>query len=172
MTQAIVASFSIESRWVPSCLETLIDKKVAGAALNFLQKLIDWFFSWFYCPYHSFYLEKAARVHAFNDGEVKLFDATKQGIGGINHNFITINGRKVLFNPNPHIETLFSRRTSTDYVVIRDDEKRRAGWFQIIEQEISRPGNPKPMEKLWLVNTNQFYPQLNGYLVEQPDVAI
>lgn len=175
MTQAIVASIPVESRLVPSCLESIIDTKVRGAALNFLQKLVDWFFTWFYCPYHSLYTAKLARVHPFSDGVVKLYDSTKQGIGGIDfewgNDFITLNERKVFFNLNPHIESVFSRQYFTDYVAIKDDEKRRAGWFQIIEQEISRPNNPKPMEKSWMVNTNHFgqvLGQPNAHLVEQP----
>lgn len=172
MTQAIVASIPIDSRFVPSCLETIIDKKVSGVALNFLEKLVDCLFTWFYCPYHSLYQAKTARVHFFGDGEAKLYDTTKQGVGAIERNgSITLNERKVFFNLNPNIESVFSRQAFTDYVVIKDDEKRRPGWFQIIEQEISRPNNPKPMEKSWTINTNRFgqiLGQENVYLVERP----
>ena len=171
MRSAIIASLPVESRLVPGCFESILDAKVQGAAMNFLQRLIDQFLTWLYCPYHSLYLAKMARVHLLSDGKVRLYDATKQAVGGVDSNFITIRGTRVFFNANPHIWTVFSRQAFTDYIVVQDDEKRRPGWFQIIEQEISRPGNPKPMEKLWTVDTNRFGAVLGHadvYLVEQP----
>jgi hypothetical protein len=167
MTQAIVASIPVESRLVPSCLESILDRKVRGVAFNFFQKLIDWFFTNFYIPYDSLYRAKMARVHSFSDGLVKLYDTTKQGIGNIEKDSITIHQRKVFFHRNPKIESVFSRKALTDYVLIKDDEKQRPGWFQIIEQPILQLGRPNPMEKVWSVNTNRFKIP-NAYLVEQP----
>lgn len=172
MTQAIVASLPVGSRWVSSCLESIIDKKVRGVALNFFEKIVDWVFIQIYRPYNSLYKAKMARVHTFSDGSAKLFDASKQKVAGIDfefgNDFITVKKKRVLFNPNPNIEPVFSREAFTDYIVVKDDEKRRPGWFEIIEQEIARPGNPKPMGKSWMVNTNQRRIGIETYLVEQP----
>ena len=83
-------------------------------------------------------------------------------------------GRKLFSTKTSNIENTFSKQACTDYVVVRDDEKRRPGWFEIIEQEISRPGNPTPMAKTWMVNTNKVHHLTQGreikeaYLVEQP----
>jgi hypothetical protein len=168
MTQAVVSAIPIESRLVPNCLESIIDIKVRGAVLNIFQKLIDWFFGNFYLPYDSLYQGKMTRVHLFKDGLVKLYDTSKQGIGRIEKEFLTIHMRKVFFNRNPNIASIFSREVGTDYVVIKDDERQRPGWFQIIEQAIPQQGRPRPMEKVWSVNTNRFGKIPNTYLVEQP----
>lgn len=175
MALAIIAALPVESRFVPSCLETLVDKKVAGIALNLLERLVDWICSWIYCPYYNLYKEKMARVHLFNDQVTPLFDSTKEGIANIEYEWvndsITLRDRRVCFNPIPHLEVVFSRMNFTDYVVIQDDDRRRPGWVKIIEQELPRPSNPKPMEKYWVVNTNELH-QFQGedpvYLAEQP----
>jgi len=162
MTQAILHSLPVESRFIPSCLENIIDKKIQDVALNKLERLIHWICSWIYCPYQTLYQAKMARVHTFSDGAAKLFDATTQGIVKIDFewdtDFIAINHKKVLFNPKHNMEVRFSRKADTDFVVVRDDAKRRAGWFEVSEQEISRPGNAKPMAKTWVVDTNQIIP--------------
>lgn len=166
MTHAVVASLPVESRLVPGCLESLIDMKVRGAALNFLQQLIDYFCTWFYCPYHALYLAKMARVHPLQDASVKLYDATRQGVAGVDHDFITIYNRRVYFDANPRIERVFSRRAHTDYITVRDAPS--AGCFQIIVQDIPRPGNPRPMETSWTVNATRLgavHGQDNVYLV-------
>lgn len=175
MTQSIVSSLPVDSRFVPSCLESIIDKKVRKVALNLLEKIVDWLFTWFYCPYHSLYKKKMARVHLFSDSITPLFDATRRGIAGIcrhqQRDYISLNNRKVYFSPNPNIEIHFSRQAYTDYVVVRDD-RRRPGYFHITEQELSRPGNRNPMEKTWAVNTRDVFPdgpnQPTVHRIEQP----
>jgi hypothetical protein len=172
MTQAILASFPVESRFVPGCLESIIDAKVQGKALNVLQRLVDWICSWLYCPYKNLYRAKMERVHPLADKEVKLYDLTKHGVGGVESDFVTIQGRRIFFNDNPLIGTVFSRRAFTDFLVLKDGG--RPGWFQIIEQEVARPSNPRPMEKSWFVNANHFGSvagQTGVYLVEQPSAA-
>lgn len=161
MSLAIVASFPVESNFVPSCLEYIIDKKVAGIALNLLEELVDCICSWFYCPYNMLYQEKIARVHLFSDQITHLYDCTKKAVASIEHDwandFITLHKTKVYFNLNPNIDVIFSKQTFTDYVVVCDDERRRAGWYRIIEQGLPQKANLKPMEKSWQVNTNQLH---------------
>lgn len=176
MTQAVIASIPLSSPFVPNCLENLIDKKISGEALNIMQKLIDWICMWFYCPYNILYHKKVARIHTFTDGTAKLYDATKQGIAGIQYSwendYISLFDKRVYFNPNPQIQIIFSRQAFTNYVVVKDYDIRGANWFQIIEQETPRANNNAPMEKSWLVNANiiRYFtnnPMRNVYLVEQ-----
>lgn len=170
MTQAIVASFPVTSPFLPTFLENIIDKKISGVALNLLEKLMDWICFRVCCPYMAVYRGKMARVHTFSDGETRLFDTTKEKVAKIEsaweNDYITLRNNKVFFNRNPNIGILFSRQAFTDYVVIKDDERRRGGVFQIIEQEIPRPGNPRPMEKSWHVKLENRVP--GGILVERP----
>lgn len=174
MTLSIVAAFPIESKLVPSFLENIIDKRVAGIALNLLEKTIHWICSWIYCPYNTLYKAKMARIHLFSDSQALLLDSTKQGIAKIDKDSISLHGKKVYFNLIPHVETIFSREAFTDYVVVQDDEHRRPGWYKIVHQETPHPGNLRPMEKYWMVNTNQLHQFLGGppsrvYLAEQID---
>ncbi len=175
MTQVIIAAFPVESRFVPSCLECLIDKKVAGIALNLLERLVDWICSWIYCPYNSLYQAKLSRVHRFSDEITTLLDSTKQAIARIEfdwkNDYISLHDKRVVFNQIPNVEIVFSSQSFTDYVVVKDDENRRPGWYKIVEQEAPRPGNLIPMEKFWMVNTNQLHQFARGtdpiYLAEQ-----
>jgi hypothetical protein len=161
MIQSVVAALPVESSLVPSHLESIIDKKIAGIALNLIERLLNWIFSWIYFPYNRLYQAKMARVHRFRDNITPLLDCTKQGIARIDFNskndYISLLARKVHFKPIPHIDITFSRETFTEYVAIIDDENRGPGWYKIVEQEAPHPGNQIPMEKQWLVNTNQPY---------------
>lgn len=150
MTQAILAALPVDSRFVPSMFENLIDKKVGSIALNFFQRLVDFLLTWCYRPYHALYLAKRARVHCFSNGRVKLYDATRNRVGGVNNDSVTISGRRVEFTTR-RIRALLSRQANLDYIVIRDDESRGAGWFQITTQDIPHEGNPNPMEISWIV---------------------
>lgn len=161
MVLSIIASLPVDSRFVPTCLENIIDKRVAGVALNFLERLFNWLCTWLYFPYNTLYKAKMVRVHTFSDGIVRLFDATVRGLAGIEHDwehdYVTLHDRNVRFNLNPNIKNHFARAMNTDYVVVRDDPIKRINWYQIIEQEISRPENPKPMEKIWYVDANKVH---------------
>ncbi len=161
MTQAIIATLPVESSFVPSHLESIIDKKIAGIALNLIEKLLNWILSWVYFPYNSLYQAKMARVHRFRDKITPLLDCTRQGIAQIDFNskndYISLHKRKVYLSPIPNIEFTFSRDVFTEYVAVTDDENRRPGWYKIVEQETPHPGNQIPMEKHWLVNTNQMH---------------
>lgn len=150
MAQAILASFPVDRHFVPSIFESLIDKKVMGVALNFFQRLVDRLLTWAYRPYDALYLAKMARVHLFNDGLARLYDATRGRVGGVNNDSVTIGGKIVQFT-NRNISALFSRHAHTDYVVVRDDASRGGGWFQISTQEIPHDGNSNPMEISWIV---------------------
>lgn len=158
MTQAVVASLPVDSWFVPNFLAEILDKKISRVALNLLEEFIDWISSWIYCPYIFLSQEKLKRIHQFSDQMTSLFDSTKEGVAQIYRgliDYISLKNVKVCFSPNPNIAVLFSRQAFTDYVVVMDDEKRRPGWYKIIEQETPRPANPTPMEKCWLVNTNE-----------------
>jgi hypothetical protein len=177
MTQSIIAALPVESRFVPGCLENIIDKKVAKVALNFLEKWVDWILTWIYCPYHNLFMAKLSRVHLFSDAATPLVDSTKQGVANIDfewrNDYISLHGKKVYFNPIPNVEIVFSRQAYTNYVVVRDDESRRPGWYKIVVQEIPRPENLRPMEKSWRVNTNLLHQFVGwntpAYLAENPN---
>lgn len=177
MSVAVIRSIPVESSLVPSFLEDIIDRKIANLSLNILEELVDWILSWIYFPYHQLYQEKSARVHTFSDGLTRLVDSTKLGVANIEYDwstdFVSLHAIKVYFIANPNIDFTFSRQTNTDYVVVIDDEKRGPGWYKIVEQEIARPMNPRPMEKCWYINTRNLHKAAGGYpknffLVEQP----
>ena len=158
MTPSAIAALPVESRFVPGCMESILDKKVAKTALNILERLIDWIASRIYCPYNNLYQAKLARIHRFSD-TTPLLDSTKQGIATIDrdggHDCINLHNNKVCFWPNPHTERVFSRSAYISYIVVQDDG--RSGWYKITEHELARPGNERPMAKYWFINTNQFH---------------
>lgn len=159
----------LDAPFVPTLLEGIIDAKIRGIALNALEEFVDWLCSWIYYPYQWLYSAKISRVHSFSDRNVKLYDATKHGVAGINcgkqDDHITLNGRRVYFNQCTYITMSFSKQFFMNSVIIKDANS--PGWYQIIIQEIPRTTNPNPMETTWFVNTNQFgQVESNTYLVE------
>lgn len=172
MVVKILASIPLDSHFVPTCLENILHKKIAGVALNILERLIHWVCSWIYSPYKTLYKAKLGRVHTFSDGIVKLIDTTVKGIAKTEGNYVVLRNRIVHFNWNTNIQTTFARKENTDYVIVRDDPKKRANWYQVVEKEISRPENQNPMEKIWHVNANLSYRfkeriERDVFLVEQ-----
>lgn len=172
MVQPVPFSIPVHSKWVPACLDRILDKKVAGAALSCLEKLVDWICSMIYGPYRTLYQAKLQRVHLFSDKLAKVIDCTMKGIAAIHVSkhvnllgdinlvihqldFITLNNKKVYFHQNPAIETIFSRATFTDYVVVKDAPQKGPSWIQIIEQETQRPRKDKPIVNEWFVDTEQ-----------------
>jgi hypothetical protein len=173
MTQAVVASIPVESPYVPGWMENIVDKKITGFALNWLETFVDWLCMKLYCPYSSLYNRKMARIHIFNDNIVRLFDATQGGVAriesGFDWEFITLFQTRVYFAFDPHNHRMvFSRERKTNFVVIVDDPHRRSGWVQIIYHEIAKPGDPPPMEIRWEVNTNNKLADPPRYVVELP----
>lgn len=162
MTTPIAASFPVSSRFVPTFLENIIDKKISGIALNMIERLLHQICSWLYWPYRNLYREKQSRVHTFSDNQTRLFDATRDKSAKIEfewgNDYITINGNKVPFTNNPQFEVVFSRQKYTDYVVVKDARERGPGWFQIIEQELPRESNPSPLEKAWVYRAGSEQP--------------
>ena len=90
-----------------------------------------------------------SRVHNFSDNKVQLFDATKAKNVALefewDHDSIFINRKRVQFNPAPN----FSSKAFTQYVLVKDDENKGAGWYEIIQQELPRPSLPTPMAIRW-----------------------
>jgi hypothetical protein len=165
MTQAIVASIPVDSWFVPDFLAEILDKKISGIALNYIEEFVDWICSWIYCPYILLGQAKLKRIHRFSDQIVSLFDTTKKGVVQIKRSLIDhicLKNVEVCFSANPNIAVLFSREAFTEYVVVKDDEKNRPGWYKIIEQPTPRPTNPRPMEKCWLINTNEMHQFQDG----------
>jgi len=160
MTLSEIAALPVQSQFVPSFLESIIDKKVAQIALNCLEELIDAILTWIYCPYHNLYQAKLARVHLFRD-TTPLLDSTKQGIAEIEQNgkndYIKLHNKRVYFTLIPNLERFFSRAAYISYVNVFDDDNRRPGWYKIVEHELSRAGNERPMAKCWMINTNQLH---------------
>lgn len=161
MTQAIQFTIPVHSKWVPNCMERLIDKQIGGVALSTLEKLIDWVMKRLYCPYQTLYKEKMGRIHYFSDKEAQLFDCTTDRIAGIRHpkegvppcDFITLREKKVYFHQNPRILTIFSKKAFTDYMIVKDAPERGAGWCKITEHETVRPEADKPEIHEWFVDT-------------------
>ncbi|MBX7066398.1 MAG: hypothetical protein K1X28_04125 [Parachlamydiales bacterium] len=157
MAVEVVAQIPVTSILVPSCLEYIINKKVAKMALSIIENIIDVIFSWIYCPYSFLYLAKLTRVHTFRDG-TPMFDCTKNGIANItgtqNNGRITLFATQVFFSIRRNIEYAFSRANRTEYVVVQDDPRARPNWVQVMEQEMKFPDKTKPKEKLWTVNAN------------------
>lgn len=152
MTITVIANLPIASNFVPSYLESIINKKIGKIALNTFEYLVDFFLSWLYCPYHLLYLGKLERVHYFRDG-TPLFDSTENGMAGIKENGITLFNKQVIFSLIPHLNITFSKQNRTEYVVI---EKRNT-FVQIVEKEIGTFIDPNPMEKTWRVNLNEVH---------------
>jgi len=50
MAQPVQFAIPVHSKWVPECLDRILDKKVSGAALSCIEKLVDWICSVIYCP--------------------------------------------------------------------------------------------------------------------------
>jgi hypothetical protein len=172
MVVKVLASLPLDSHFVPTWLEKISHKKIAGVALNILERLIHWLCSWLYSPYKTLHIAKQGRVHTFSDGIVKLIDTTVKGIAKTEGNYVSLRNRIVHFNLNTNIQTTFARKENTNYVIVRDDLNKRTNWYQIVEKEISRPGNRNPMEKIWHVNANLIYRfkervERDVYLVQQ-----
>lgn len=96
MALAIVESLPVHSPWVPSVLESIINKKVAEVALNKIEELIDWLFTWLYSRYTELYNDKRKRVHSYNVDAKEvlkgvepclLFDRTREGQFSISDEF-------------------------------------------------------------------------------------
>ncbi len=172
MVQPVQFSIPVHSKWVPACLDRILDRKVAGAALSCLEKLVDWICSIICCPYRTLYQAKLQRFHLFSDKIAKLIDCTTRGIAAIHVSkkvnllgdlnqvvhqldYITLKNKKVYFHQNPAIEFTFSRAAFTDYVVVKDAPQKGPSWIQIIEQETQRPRKNKPIVNEWFVNTEQ-----------------
>lgn len=172
MTQAVVASLPVESPYVPGWMENIVDKKITGFALNWLEIVVDWLCWRLYCPYSNLYIRKMARIHIFNDHTVRLFDTTRCGAGGIlseefDREFITLFKNRLYFAHDPNNDNMvFSRARRTDFVVLRDDPLGKQGWFQIVNHEVAKPGGPPPMPITWDINTNKLHDQPPGYVVE------
>lgn len=58
MQRVTTESISQNAPLIFQCLETIIDKKVAGIALSFFESVADWFCSWFYPAYQALYNER------------------------------------------------------------------------------------------------------------------
>ncbi len=161
MALSVISAFPIEAKLVPIFLENIINKKVAGLALNILEKLVHRIFSWIYRPYNTLYVQKLSRIHLFSDGKAQLLDSTQHKVAQIkhdqkkNHDYVSLHGENVYFSPLPLVETVFSKASFTEYVAIHDDEKGRPGWYKISQLETPREGNATPMVKSWQVNTNE-----------------
>ena len=177
MSLSAIRTIPLDSALVPVFLEDIINKKIVGAALNALENFIDWLCSWIYYPYIKLYNGKKARIHTFSDNITPLVDSTKQGVAKIDFewdkDYISLNRIKVLLSANIHINVTFSKKAHTAYVLVLDDEKRRPGWYQIIEEELPRPSNLNPMEKSWWINTNKIhYVNQNPFFLAETPVAI
>lgn len=84
------------SYFVPDCLANILDKKVQGIALNCLESLVDWIFSYLYTAYSTLYDLKSvmhqhgrdiahpetASIHRFRDG-TPMYDLTRDQQAGI-----------------------------------------------------------------------------------------
>ncbi|MES2274125.1 MAG: hypothetical protein V4487_08025 [Chlamydiota bacterium] len=197
MTQPVMfISIPLHSKWVPACLEKIIDKKINRIALNCLERLLDFLCSKLYFPYRRLLAAKLARIHLFSDKTTKLFDATAQGIAGIKAknqahlidggdiritDYVTLNRKRVFFDPDPGRLMIFSHEAYTESVYVSDAEEKGPGWYRIAELALGRPDNPRPMPKTWFVNTNQlhdifaplgpFREKEQGYLVEQMGIG-
>ncbi len=180
MTPANIAKLPVESIWVPTCLDNVINKKIAGVALNRLERWVDWICSRLYCPYNTLYNGKKARVHFFSDpveksvesgDSIPLFDRTKEGIANIEHGFgidcIFLNGSKVRIGQGK-VKVVFSKANQTDYVAVEDGES--PGLYKIIEQALPSEDNMRPMEKVWKVNGGELHQFRNkrGKLSQAP----
>ncbi len=170
----IAITIPLHSRWVPSYLEKIIDKRVRDTALSCLEKLVDWIASRLYCPYRRLLDAKLERVHLFSDAKAKLYDCTEQGIAQVKtrphlrageipfRDDIMFLGLKVVFPQPPGFELVFAREGFSDYVVVKDGENRQ---IQILEQEIPRPEAPHHAQvNRWRVNLQE----VQQGIVDQP----
>lgn len=158
MTLEIIAQIPVSSRFVPAFFEDILNKKIAGLALNILETVLDFILSWIYCPYNYLLQRKMERIHSFNDG-TPLYDCTVDGISEIQtkepNGRLTLLNVRVMFSLSLNMEREFSQRHRTEFLTVREDPSNRPGWFQIAEQEQPFADTTRPMENVWFVNTSE-----------------
>jgi hypothetical protein len=145
-------SISIYS--IPSCLESIVDKKVNQVALNFFEMVADWLLSCLSSSYNTFFeiktilheigrpnhpiTEETFKVHYFVDG-TPLYDITPGLHAKIdtksvynpttqessNFEYIAIDNKKVLFTTSSKV-TLQFKKLTTKYLVV-DDKLSNSG---------------------------------------------
>lgn len=152
MSAPVAFSVPIHSKWVPTFLERIIDKKISKIALTRLEKLVDLLCKFFYCPYSDLEKEKRSRIIPFTDRQTTLIDCTQNKLAGIHTtafrnmntgqidaSFDVINLRhgeergKIYFGTDVP-RAMFSRALATDYVVVEDDGPAHV---KVTEQKLS-----------------------------------
>jgi hypothetical protein len=160
MTLEIVTQIPVSSWFVPAFFEDILNKKIAGVALNILETVLDFILSWIYCPYNYLLQRKVERIHFFTDG-TPLYDCTIDGISDVQkkerNGRLTLLGSRVLFSLPSSIEREFSQRHRTEFMVVREDPLHRAGWFQVAEQPQPFADTTRPMEAAWFINTSEIH---------------
>jgi len=162
VTQAVVASFPVDSSALPEEQRTLIDKKVSGVAMTaseeeqHLQLLSNEL-------YNTVFKTKLARVHYCGDDVAALYDCTKNGIGSIQldermrREYIALNGIKIVLWPHDdhNCQLTFYRRPPghTNYVVLRDASQENC--VETIEYETKRPELAEPETHTRIVDLSQ-----------------
>ncbi|MBS0625881.1 MAG: hypothetical protein JSS32_07515 [Verrucomicrobia bacterium] len=151
MSAPVAISIPVHSKWVPTCLEKIIDKKISRVALTRLEKLVDLLCKFIYCPYSDLEQEKRSRILFFSDRQAILIDCTQNSLAGIHvtafrnmqtgridESFDVINLRhgaergKIYFGTEV-LRAMFSRNLGTDYVAVVDDG---ANHVKVIEQKL------------------------------------
>lgn len=164
MAQPVSFTIPVHSNWVPTYLESILDKRISRTALTYLETFVDILCRCIYLPYNLLLSRKLERVHLFSDQRAQLIDCTARGIASIEVartvnlldgteiervDMIVLNGKHVHFGENIDAIMEFSRKSHTDYVVVQDlgDQK-----VEIIEQETRRHAHQNPAVKRWSVD--------------------
>lgn len=127
---------------IPDCLEQIIYKKINGISLRCFEKLAHWFlivFSCFYPAYSDFYRlqspaagllerfpDKEQRVHHYDSDGTRIFDLTAQkivsmSVYGRGLLELYLDGREVLFSPEPFANYSTQKDVDILYITIKDD---------------------------------------------------
>jgi hypothetical protein len=141
---------TMSTAFVPDCLESIVDKKVNGIALNIFEWIVDWLASWLHNHYNTLLEIKivlhdanranhpvnatSLKIHRFMEG-MPLYDITTGTVSGIKHqgrfnliqqtrsyvDFIELHNKRVFFCSNPDVDVLFTRAGRTKYVIVEDE---------------------------------------------------
>lgn len=155
---------------IPMWLGDILNKKVNNVAMSCFERIVHWFCNHFYKAYHEFYIHKTTgTVHKFMDGTL-LFDKTNERIAGIKKvqfqnllpggpkpdpiDYITLNGKKVLFTTQDKADLIFAKHTFTESVTV-ENVPDAAGVIKITEQESVRVFGTPAATNTWHVDLSK-----------------
>ena len=154
MILAIVSSIPTPHHQLAPEQIQLADKKIAGVALDALERTRHLDLLQVSSDYKTFYDSKSARVHWINDVYTRVFDTTAEGVvsivdEGIYEKLYITGHELVMTMPDKFLSMIFSRLAGTDYLVVSDGNAKDQ---YVVKQEIL-PSEVLEFGLCWDVNT-------------------